>query len=117
MPFVILGVGGPQIFSFVFGSNWYDAGVYAQVLSLGVYANLIFHPISRIYGVFEKQRMKLLIDLARFGCITVGFILSNKLGLKPQFAVLIYSVITMIFYFITYVFAQRIMEQNATITN
>ncbi|MFH5835230.1 lipopolysaccharide biosynthesis protein [Proteiniclasticum sp. C24MP] len=111
IPFSVLGIFGPQLFSFVFGHNWYDAGMYSQMLSIGVFANLVFHPISRIYGVFERQRLKLVIDLVRFIAIAIGFLVAREFDVQPQFAVLIYSILTMIFYYLTYLFAQIIMKR------
>lgn len=109
-PLILLSFFGPQLFSIVFGQSWYEAGIYARMLSLGVFANLIFHPISRVYGVFERQKLKLFIDLFRFIAIVITFMIAGYMNLNPHYAVLIYSFLTMIFYLATYVFAQKIMK-------
>jgi O-antigen/teichoic acid export membrane protein len=111
VPLIILLIWAPQLFSIIFGSNWYIAGLYSRMLSISVFSNLIFHPISRIYGVFERQKLKLIIDFIRFIFILLFFIFAGYVRIKPLYIVFIYSLFTFIFYFATFVYAQKIMKE------
>ena len=112
IPLLILLFFGPFLFSFVFGSQWYEAGVYARILAFLVFARFIFTPISRIYAVFERQKEALLLDLFRVILVFASFITAKFLGLSSYGAVMLYSFAMSIVYLVTYLLAQRILNQE-----
>lgn len=112
IPLLVLLFFGPFLFSFVFGSRWYEAGVYAQIISFLVFARLIFTPISRIFFVYEKQKANFLLDLFRVILVIVTFIFAKLLFLSSYVAVIIYSIAMCIVYFVTYLLSQRILNQE-----
>jgi len=63
IPFSIIGAFGDLIFEFVFGNEWYEAGQYAQVLSIWVLFNFISSPLSRIFSLLEIQEKGLIVNL------------------------------------------------------
>jgi O-antigen/teichoic acid export membrane protein len=84
LPFLILMVSGEELFSFVFGSQWGDAGVYAQYLSLWVFFVFISSPLSTLLIVLEKQKVFMVWNFGLFitrSLIIVagGFIGSDKI--------------------------------------
>lgn len=56
IPFSILTVFGDWIFAFVFGYNWYKAGLYAGILGYYYVFRLISSPISSILWVIKKEK-------------------------------------------------------------
>lgn len=112
IPLFILLFFGPFLFSFVFGSQWYEAGVYARILAFLVFARFIFTPISRIYFVFERQKEALLLDLFRVILVFASFMTAKFLGLSSYGAVILYSIAMSIVYLVTYLLAQRILNQE-----
>lgn len=111
-PFLILSIFGPSIFSFVFGEAWYDAGVYAQLISLLVFARLIFTPISNVFIVYEKQKIGLYLDVLRVIMIGSVFLISSKMNLSSFVAVGFYSITMVFIYLITFMLAQRTINEN-----
>ena len=82
---IVILLGGPTLFSIVFGKNWRVAGEYAQILSPWVMGNFIFSPISGVYLIVGRQRTAILfgfIDtILKIASIIVGFSFHNpKLG-------------------------------------
>lgn len=55
--FVILGLFSREIFSFVFGYKWENAGLYAQILIPWILLNAISSPISQVPLIINKQKM------------------------------------------------------------
>src|SRR5690606_37210838 len=55
-PMLIITIIGSDIFTLIFGNDWTEAGVYAQILSLWAFIWLISSPLSTIYIVMEKQQ-------------------------------------------------------------
>lgn len=56
VPFGILTCTGKLIFSFIFGNEWMEAGVYAQILSPMIFLFLINKPAGRV--IVAKQKLK-----------------------------------------------------------
>lgn len=59
IPAIILLVGGPQIFSFVFGNQWVTSGKMSQYLVAWIFSTAIISPV----GILLDIRRKLLFEL------------------------------------------------------
>jgi O-antigen/teichoic acid export membrane protein len=76
LPFGVLLLYGQEIFVWVFGSQWYDAGKYAELMTFGLMLNFIFSPLAVVPLVLKKQRYALLFSICS-AAIQVGpFVLS-----------------------------------------
>jgi O-antigen/teichoic acid export membrane protein len=53
---IALSIAGPFLFSLVFGQSWRESGVYAQILSLWIFLDLIKAPIAQIPAIVGKQK-------------------------------------------------------------
>jgi len=56
IPFAILFFFGEPIFTFVFGADWTQAGVYAEILAPWLFINFMASPISSIPILVQRQR-------------------------------------------------------------
>lgn len=52
---IILFVCGPEIFAFVFGEKWKEAGEYARMLSPWIFLDFIRATVSQVVFITEKQ--------------------------------------------------------------
>lgn len=89
LPAVII-LFGPALFSFVFGSEWYEAGIYAQILSPLVYVSLVVMPLGRLLEIFEKQNIGMVLHIIRVVILVLGFVLAQILSLNSYWAIGIY---------------------------
>jgi len=112
VPLLALLFFGPFLFSFVFGSGWYEAGVYAKAIAFLVFSRLIFTPISRIYSVFERQKEDFFLDLFRVILVVVSFMTAQVFRLSSYVAISLYSAAMSIVYLVTYLVAQKILDQE-----
>ena len=55
MPFLLLGVVGGDLFGLVFGEEWYEAGVYSQILALWAMIWFVASIMSELIYVLEFQ--------------------------------------------------------------
>lgn len=110
IPLLLLLFFGPTLFALIFGSNWHEAGVYAQIIAFMVYTRFIFDPISRVFTVFERQRDALVLNIIRIFLILIVFGVAKWFSLSSYKAVALYAGSMMIVYFLTYVFAQKILN-------
>ena len=81
LPFIALGIFFPEIFGFIFGDNWIEAGRYARILLPWIFMVSLVMPLSFIPDLYKKQRVAMIIDavklVARLGGLVVGVILEN----------------------------------------
>lgn len=81
-PFLILAIIGEDLFIVVFGNDWSEAGIYAQMMSIWAIPWLISTPLSTMFSIFEKQELNFkfnIINLAiRFSAIYIGGLLNNS---------------------------------------
>ncbi len=63
IPFLILFIFAPQIFSFIWGADWYQAGLYIRYLLPWLFMVYLTATLSFIPNVFEKQKEALIIEI------------------------------------------------------
>jgi O-antigen/teichoic acid export membrane protein len=113
IPLVTLLFFGPMLFSFVFGSEWVEAGVYARLLAIAVFSRFVFKPISNIFDIFEKQKIAFWLNVLRFLLVMVVFGISKYLVLSAYWTVGLYSVSMSLIYYVQYVLAQKIIDAES----
>jgi len=81
LPFAISGIFFPDIFGFIFGDKWIEAGRYAQIILPWIFMVSLVMPLSFIPDLYKKQRVAMIIDgvklVARLGGLAVGVIMEN----------------------------------------
>lgn len=65
-PLILVIVIGKDIFSVVFGNQWAEAGVYAQILAPWILFVFLGSPISTLFSVLEMQGRFLLFNSVLF---------------------------------------------------
>lgn len=90
LPSMILMVIGADLFAFVFGAEWREAGVFTQILAPWALVWYLSSPLSTIYAIQEKQKMEFVmhgtIFITRFFAITIGGFIGS-----PRLAVTLFS--------------------------
>jgi O-antigen/teichoic acid export membrane protein len=79
-PTVLLLVAGPELFAFVFGAGWREAGVYEQYLACWFFLGGIASPLTRLFDVLERQRTELLISIAASLTMTAAIVAGGRSG-------------------------------------
>ncbi len=91
LPSMILMVIGADLFAFVFGAEWREAGVFTQILAPWALVWYLSSPLSTIYAIQEKQKMEFVmhgaIFITRFFAIAIGGFFGS-----PRLAVTMFSV-------------------------
>lgn len=63
VPMAVIFLAGPPLFTFVFGHQWHEAGVYAQILTIGLFVHFVAYPTTNGIVAFERQGVMLSWDL------------------------------------------------------
>lgn len=100
LPLVLLVLFGPELFSYIFGENWRQAGVYAQWMAPWIYLQFQWSPLSMLASVLELQGAALIAQLVtftvRFGVLSVAW----GLGLTADYTIFLFSVVSVFAYLI-----------------
>src|SRR5699024_5345313 len=82
IPFMIIVLIGPWIFSIVFGSDWFIAGRYARWLGIFLFFEFINKPSIKALPVLSAQLFHLIITtimtVVRIASLCIGFFIFNN---------------------------------------
>jgi lipopolysaccharide exporter len=96
-PLLLLTFIGKDLFIFLFGPSWGEAGFYIQILSVFAVSFFITSPISSILAIVEKQKIGFVFSsinlFLRFISIYIGGILGSA-----TLSILIFSLTGMVGY-------------------
>ena len=81
LPFILLGIFAPEIFAFLFGENWTEAGVYARYMLPWIFVGGLAMPLSFMPDMYRKQQTAMIIDgirlLLRLLGLAIGILQNN----------------------------------------
>lgn len=98
LPFSIVMIWGPGIFAFIFGSKWYEAGQYAQWVSVWLLFSLAARPVIATIPVLKMQGLFLLVELIFTIFKILGLLLGILVFKSAIYAVAFYSIISALLY-------------------
>lgn len=95
--YFVLFIISPYIFELIFGEKWYEAGVFARIISVFLLVEFIATPLNTLFYVREKQ--KLLMRLQFLNAILGGIMifLGAKLFMSPSISLVLFSINSLIF--------------------
>jgi O-antigen/teichoic acid export membrane protein len=112
LPFLILVLIGPWLFSNYFGQEWREAGVYASILAVYLLSQFVYSPIGNgIFNVFDKQSIVLLINVIRVVIVGVVFFSTYLFDLTPSKSLLLYSIAISAYYIFSIIIAFKIIKK------
>jgi O-antigen/teichoic acid export membrane protein len=79
VPFSIIYLFGGELFSFVFGDEWYLSGKLSEIMAPWLMLNFILSPLSTIPLVFNKQKQFFILGLIASILQLGGFFILPKL--------------------------------------
>lgn len=77
--FCTISIIGSDLFVFLFGQNWKEAGLYSQILSLYIFIKLFTSLASYLTNILEKQEYNLIYNSLDIGLISIGVVLGGLL--------------------------------------
>lgn len=90
MPAAALVLFGPDLFSLVFGAEWFEAGEYARWLALSWVVSMVIQPSIAMVFTLELQRgqlaLEVLLLIGRVTGMLVGARLAGAVGVVAGFA-------------------------------
>ncbi len=110
IPMITLALFGPDLFSFVFGKEWFEAGVYTRYLTIYVYLHLLVQPQSAVFSIYEKQRELFIINILKVIVTCVIFAYASICNIGAPNAVALFSCCMSVIELIKYRAARMIVN-------
>lgn len=83
-PLAAMMVVGPAAFVVVFGEEWREAGVYAQILAPWMFLTFVGSPLSSLFDVLERQAtefgLNALLFVLRVAALAIGGMQGGAIG-------------------------------------
>jgi lipopolysaccharide exporter len=79
-PTLALILAGPDLFAFVLGEPWREAGEYVRLIGPWLYLGGIAAPLTRLFDVLERQRLDLLTSVLMFVLLLSAMIYGGSTG-------------------------------------
>ncbi|MCK6258821.1 lipopolysaccharide biosynthesis protein [Fictibacillus sp. KIGAM418] len=111
LPIAVLFVGSPYLFSLFFGTEWREAGLYVQSLSLMFLGHFVVVPLSQTLYIIEKQSWQFYWDLGRVVIILAIFMVVKDMGMSAGTAVMIYGMFMFAMYAAHYLLTVAAIKQ------
>lgn len=113
-PFLIVMFWGAPLFAWVFGSQWYTAGQYAQWVAIWLLFSLAARPVIAIIPVINLQGSFLIAEaifiFLRVGGLLIGGLVYNE----ALTAVALYAIASAGLYISLYIMVMWRLRRNAT---
>ena len=87
VPFTLIYFFGGEIFSFVFGNEWYLSGKLSEIMAPWLMLNFILSPLSTIPLVFNKQKSFFILGLTASLLQLFGFIFLPHMFAEQMYTV------------------------------
>lgn len=94
----VLSSVGPQVFSFVLGERWYQAGVCSAIMAPMVACIFISQPLSHMLFIKSKQHMGIVIGVVMLIIRSVTLLTAAFMGLSFINMLYVYSIVSGIMY-------------------
>jgi O-antigen/teichoic acid export membrane protein len=112
IPFVIIILFAPSLFSFAFGQQWYNAGIFAQFLGIMFFFRFIISPLTYVYIIAGKMKEDFVLHIAFLVLTTASFYISNLLFENKNFMILIYACTYSIVYLVYLIRSYKFSKGN-----
>lgn len=94
-PMAVFGFLGPLLFTFIFGQQWAEAGVYTQILSSGTFFVFIASPLTVVFPIINRQGTSLIFSASLILGRLIALVIGSKTG-NPKFALILFVIVSII---------------------
>jgi O-antigen/teichoic acid export membrane protein len=98
IPALLMLLGGPMLFSWAFGTEWREAGIYARILSLNLFVTFSVWPLMSTLTVLGRLSWQFAWDAGRVVLTTLAIWVSFSTGATPRWAVAAYAAAMVVAY-------------------
>ncbi len=98
IPTVLFACIAPDVFEIVFGPQWREAGYYYSILCASFLSSFLYRPISIIFDVQEKQKLRFWLNTSRVGLNAFVFYFSFYYAKNITATLFCFSLVNTVFF-------------------
>ncbi len=92
IPFILIVLFSPQLFAFVFGEEWRQAGEFARYLGGLYFLRFIVRPLSYVYTIAGKYKEDFILHIIFLIATISSFYVANQIFTDKKYLILVYSI-------------------------
>ena len=96
LPFLLIILVGPELFSVFLGERWLVSGQFAQAMALWSFANLLNLSLLPLYGVLNHQRQYTRFTLATLALLALILITMGMAGAEVVLTLAVFSLVNVV---------------------
>ncbi len=112
IPFILIGILAPYIFTFIYGKDWHLAGEFARILAIQSFFYFIILPVNKVFEVFQKQLYDLILNILRIAILLLVFYIAKKIKLNPIETILAFSVFGGLVYVVLLIMMEIMLKKE-----
>jgi len=93
LPFGILIIWGPDIFAWVLGEKWRDAGYYSQIMGIMFFFRFTVSPLTYVYYIAGRQKEDFYLHFLFLLMAYLSFYLGYQFFHTTEYSLLIFSLL------------------------
>lgn len=98
VPLCLVAICAPELFSIVFGKEWWVSGEYVRYFVLWIFFQLLASPLSTVYDVMQKQTLFMIQNFFFFILRLVVIVYAGTKG-DSNLCVFLYGMLGAVLYF------------------
>lgn len=111
LPFTVIALFGPWLFSFFLGNEWTESGHYSQIFAVMFFLRFVISPLTYTFYITGRQRIDFFIHvlmlLSTLVPFYLGFNLLNNIYMSLLMFSISYSLIYIIYFYYSKKYAKR----------
>jgi len=112
LPVLIILLFGPNLFSFVFGKEWIEAGKISQILCPVFFFQFITSPISGVITIYEKLRLIFIIQLIALILLAATYYILMLYNSSYVNYLIAYNLIFCLKYVFEFMYSYQLIKTN-----
>lgn len=100
VPYSVIIIWGPELFSILFGDGWRVAGIYARWMSIWTYFIFVSRPSIKILPIINAQQFLLFFTILKVVFTTLALVVGGIIFNSHIYAIMFFSIVDSLLYFI-----------------
>jgi O-antigen/teichoic acid export membrane protein len=110
--FAVLALIAPQLFVFILGPQWEEAGHIARILAPVMALQLVVMPASKVMWLYQRQRLDFFLSILFAVTTTLSVASVAFLGFAPEIAIDVFAGVQILLYLVYLVASILIVERD-----
>ncbi|MHB1152801.1 MAG: lipopolysaccharide biosynthesis protein [Eubacteriales bacterium] len=112
VPFLLLFIISPQLFAFIFGPDWINAGIMSSIMTPLYFAKFVAVPLVFTLIVFNKHTFNFILQIALFICCLFSFLIGGLIFTSWQVTLIPYVISFFIIYAIYVLYSYKLVTSK-----